>query len=262
MVFQLMRLCRLFVPAVVAIGMLCHHAQAATIQPDTISTRFESRSLILPGALTAAGAMAAALPWWRKHIDRPVDTHIGSHSSWRVADGIEWLPYAAAIAAAYCGADATAPIADRALLAATSFVVLEAITQPTKRIVRRWRPDGSDRHSFPSGHTATAFAGAELTRMLYGPIWGAGAYVVATGVAAMRMAGRHHYLSDCIAGAGIGIFSARAAAWLLPLERRLFHLDRRDSRGYEGHTAKSVAELSLLPVLTADGASATLLMTF
>ncbi len=59
--------------------------------------------------------MAAALPWWRKHIDRPVDTHIGSHSSWRVADGIEWLPYAAAIAAAYCGADAKAPIADRAL---------------------------------------------------------------------------------------------------------------------------------------------------
>lgn len=258
-----MRILSVIAPAIVAVGFWCPHAQAATVSPDTIPTRFEARSLILPGAMTAAGAVAASLPWWRDHIDHHIDTHIGSHRQWRVADYVEWLPYATALAAGYCGADAKAPVADRALLAATSFVVLEAITQPVKRVARRWRPDGSDRHSFPSGHTATAFAGAELTRMLYGPAWGAGAYVVATGVAAMRIAGRHHYLSDCIAGAGIGIFSARAAAWLLPLERKLFRLDRRDNnRVAASPSATGLAELSILPVFTAEGASATLLMSF
>ena len=80
----------------------------------------------------------------------------------------------------------------------------------------------ADDHSFPSGHTATAFAGAELVRMEYGPYWGAAAYTLATGVAFLRIYNRWHYFSDVVAGAGVGILCAHIGEWLLPPVKRLF----------------------------------------
>lgn len=241
----------------VSVTMPCR----ASLPTDTLDCRFRSREIIVPAALIGFGSVASAIPAWRKDVDKRIDREIGSSRRWRAAAYVEWLPYVAALGAGYVGANASSPIEDRLLLSATSFVVLEAVTQPLKRVIGRRRPDGSDCHSFPSGHTATAFAGAELTRMIYGPVWGTGAYIVATGVAAMRMAGRHHYLSDCIAGAGIGILSARAAAWLLPFERRLLRLDRRMEGNSDPHRLKP-AEIAFLPVISTEGASASLLLTF
>lgn len=79
------------------------------------------------------------------------------------------------------------------------------------------RPDGSDRNSFPSGHTATAFAGAEFLHQEFKnttPIWSYTGYVAATATGALRMYNNKHYFSDVVAGAGIGILSTKAAYWL------------------------------------------------
>lgn len=231
-------------------------------RPDTLATRVEARQIIVPVALTAAGSLCSASHWWRQHIDYEVDHAIGSHRSWRIAEGAEWLPYAAQIGLGAIGVDARCGIVDRTLLSVTSFVILEAITQPVKRVVGRRRPDGSDNRSFPSGHTATAFAGAELMRLTYGNAWGAAGYTVAAGVAAMRMAGRHHWLSDCIAGAGIGILSARAATWLLPLERRLLRLDRRQGgASASASTTSRSYELAVVPAASPRAVGCTILLT-
>ena len=90
-----------------------------------------------------------------------------------------------------------------------------------KHTIHETRPDRSDRHSFPSGHTATAFLGAELVRLEYGAWAGAGAYAVATLTAAMRVYNNWHWFNDLLGGAAIGIVSANIGYWLLPLERRL-----------------------------------------
>ena len=82
-------------------------------------------------------------------------------------------------------------------------------------------------YSFPSGHTATAFMGAELVRLEYGIWWGLAAYSVAGATAFLRVWNNWHWTSDVIAGAGIGILSANAAYWLLPLERKLFRMDSK-----------------------------------
>lgn len=197
-------------------------AASAAFSSDTIADyRFSPRQLILPGALVAAGSFGAANGWFRARIDRNVDHALGSHRQWRICDYVEFVPLAASVAVGFADGSCRYTFADRSLAAVTSFVLLEAVTQPLKRIVGRERPDLSDSHSFPSGHTATAFAGAELCRIEYGAWVGTAAYAVAAGTAAMRMAGRHHWLSDCVAAAGIGILSARAAMWLLPVERRI-----------------------------------------
>lgn len=82
------------------------------------------------------------------------------------------------------------------------------------------RPDGSDNHSFPSGHTATAFMTATMLNKEYGyksPWIGVGAYSVATATGLMRMANNKHWLSDVLVGAGIGIMATEFGYWLADL---------------------------------------------
>lgn len=114
------------------------------------------------------------------------------------------------------------PLREQVALAVTSYGVLRLTVYPTKHWVSERRPDDTDYKSFPSGHTATAFMGAELVREEYGNLWGAGAYLVATGIGLQRVYAERHYAHDVLAGAAIGFVSARIGYWLLPVERRLF----------------------------------------
>ncbi len=85
----------------------------------------------------------------------------------------------------------------------------QGVVQAGKLVTRRTRPDGSNRHSLPSGHTASAFATATVLQEHFGwkvgiPAYGFGAYV-----AASRMSANKHHLSDVLLGATIGIAAGR-----------------------------------------------------
>jgi membrane-associated phospholipid phosphatase len=86
--------------------------------------------------------------------------------------------------------------------------VSQAMTQAIKLGVGRTRPDGTSL-SFPSGHSASAFATAAVLQRHLG--WKAGipAYAVAGYVAASRIQVQRHYLSDVAFGAAIGIVAGR-----------------------------------------------------
>ena len=109
---------------------------------------------------------------------------------------------------------------DKLLLGATGMAAMGIMVNALKYTVCELRPDGSRRNSFPSGHTATAFVGAELVRMEYGGWWGVAAYTVAAATGFLRMYNERHWCSDVLAGAGIGFLSAKIANWLLPWEKR------------------------------------------
>jgi membrane-associated phospholipid phosphatase len=83
-----------------------------------------------------------------------------------------------------------------------------------KKITAVPRPDTGSLNSFPSGHTAQAFAAATFMHKEYGKqsIWySIGAYSLATGIGAFRVMNNRHWISDVLAGAGIGIFSTNIA---------------------------------------------------
>ena len=141
---------------------------------------------------------------------------------------LQYVPMAATIGLDYCGVEARHPLRERIAVTATSYVAVTAMTGALKLTVKEWRPDGSDYRSFPSGHAARAFAGAELVRSEYGWQWGVGAYAVAAGVGILRIAGEHHYAHDVLTGAAIGVLSARLAYWALPFERKLFGWEEKD----------------------------------
>ena len=88
-------------------------------------------------------------------------------------------------------------------------VVAQGTTQAIKFATQRTRPDGTS-HSFPSGHSAAAFATASVLHSEIG--WKAAipAYAAATWVAASRVQMERHYVSDVIAGATVGILAGRS----------------------------------------------------
>lgn len=103
---------------------------------------------------------------------------------------------------------------NRTLLLVKSEMIMAALTFSLKSITHEVRPDGSDHQSFPSGHTAQAFATATFLSKEYGDrsVWySVGAYGMATTVGAMRMLNNRHWVSDVFAGAGIGILSTNIA---------------------------------------------------
>lgn len=73
-----------------------------------------------------------------------------------------------------------------------------------KSTTHRTRPDGSDRLSFPSGHTSNAFAIATVWSKQYGTRAAIPGYFLASLVGVSRMAGQRHHLSDVVAGATLG----------------------------------------------------------
>ncbi len=78
-----------------------------------------------------------------------------------------------------------------------------------------WRPFtlDNDHHSFPSGHSADAFAGfGVLDRLVRSPWLRWGGLVWAVIIALGRVVQYQHYLSDVVAGALIGYLGAQAAA--------------------------------------------------
>ena len=87
--------------------------------------------------------------------------------------------------------------------------VSQTTVQTIKFAARRTRPDGTSL-SFPSGHSASAFATASVLQGELGWKVGAPAYGAAAWVAASRMHAKRHYLSDVVAGAAIGIMAGRS----------------------------------------------------
>ena len=85
-----------------------------------------------------------------------------------------------------------------------ALVFTQIVVGPIKYSVRRERPDGSNRLSFPSGHTANAFAIAGVLNRRYGPRVGIPFYVLGAFVGAGRIEGNRHFLSDVVAGATLG----------------------------------------------------------
>jgi membrane-associated phospholipid phosphatase len=88
-------------------------------------------------------------------------------------------------------------------------IVAQALTQAIKLSARRERPDGSNNHSFPSGHASATFATATVLQRHLGWRAAVPTYTVATYVAMSRLQENRHFLSDVVFGAALGVAAGR-----------------------------------------------------
>lgn len=207
----------------------CQISAAGTEPADTLvyvdkAERASLKKAIVPVAMTGVGLFGV---WngWAHNVNDDVRTgmeKMRGDNYCRVDDYLQYLPTVANMGLGLVGVKSKHDLKERTAITATAYLLMAAMVNGMKYTVREKRPDTNARNSFPSGHTATAFMGAELVRMEYGNGIGAAAYVTAGAVAFLRLYNDRHWLNDVIAGAGIGMLSARLAFWLMPFERKLF----------------------------------------
>ena len=132
-----------------------------------------------------------------------------SHHGWDQASTIGvGLLGAGALGVPLIGNDVVGTDSAGLLMAGGSLLAGGAVAEGLKQIVHEERPDRSDDKSFPSAHTAVAFAAAMTLERRYGWQYGLPATVVATFVGVARVEARKHHWYDVAAGAAIGTGSA------------------------------------------------------
>lgn len=131
----------------------------------------------------------------------------------RTDDYLQYSPGAVMLALKAAGVQGRSTWGEMLTASAAAYATMGVSVNALKYTTSVERPDGANTHSFPSGHSATAFMMAGLLTREYGQLspWvGVGAYSLASVTGAMRIANNKHWLSDVLTGAGLGILSAEA----------------------------------------------------
>jgi len=196
---------------------------ADSIQKPLVAIRETKSSFspyILPVGLISYGVVRQFTPSLKRFDNYTRDgvqsrvkkgTHIDNY--------LQYAPTAAVFGLDWLGVPAKHDLKGRSLVLATSSLLAIAIVRGTKSSFRCVRPDGSNYKTFPSGHTATAFIGAHMLYKEYGedyPWLAVAGYGLATTTGALRVVNNKHWVSDVVAGAGVGILSVELAYRLLP----------------------------------------------
>lgn len=188
--------------------------------------RFKPVQLAAPAVLIGVGLIGLESDWLKGHNTSTRD-ELQEHMRGKMTldDVTQYAPMAANYGLRLCGVKGLHGYGDLTIILGTSYALMSSTVSIMKNATRIERPDGSARNSFPSGHTATAFLGAELLRREYwdvSPWIGVAGYAVAAGTGFFRMYNNRHWLTDVIAGAGVGILSVQAGYWLYPVIARTF----------------------------------------
>lgn len=208
----------------------------AEIKPE----RFRVVHFIAPTVLIGYGFAAVYNHGALKELDVSTRYELQEDHPQFAAHVDDYAQFAPAIAVwglNFAGVKGRHNLFDASMLYVTSAAIMGLSTHFVKQGVHRLRPDDSGNNSFPSGHTASAFASAEFLyqEFKYKSPWiGYAGYFVATATGTLRMYNNKHWFSDVVAGAGFGIVSTKLSYLIYPHLKRIF-------------TKKDVTNLSVMP---------------
>lgn len=173
----------------------------------------------------------------------PAQTSTDKSEGFHIEGVMEYVPVAALFGLKACGVDSRHKLTEQLVTTAAAYAVMAGTVEVLKHTVHSERPDKSDTHGFPSGHTAVAFTGADMLFEEYrdtSPWIGIGGYAVATATGILRVHHKRHHWGDVVAGAAIGVGCSRLSQWLTP---KLFKTKEKE----EGKS------LSATPFASGDG---------
>ncbi|OQP60196.1 phospholipid phosphatase [Niastella vici] len=179
--------------------------------------RFTQKQLIIPSILIIAGFGANGNG--RESIKNELveeRNEIIPRFKTSLDDYLQFSPIALTYGLEAIGMKPKTDISNRSVILLKSELVMMAAVTVLKNTSHILRPDSSAYTSFPSGHTAQAFAAAAILSEEYGYRYKWVPYLsygLASIVGGFRMANNKHYLSDVLVAAGIGILSTKLAYW-------------------------------------------------
>lgn len=195
-----------------------------------LQNKLPVKSFIIPAALITYGAITTGSNG-PNSINGKLQEVIGTENpqgTKNLDNILMFAPGVSVYALNALGVKGTNNFRDRTMIYLMSGILTNALVYPIKSLTNKERPNGK-RYSFPSGHTAIAFASAEFMRMEYkdrSPLYGLAGYMMATATGYLRMYNNKHWFSDVVAGAGIGIASTQLSYWLYPKIKKIFFKDK------------------------------------
>jgi len=178
---------------------------------DTLKPK-KKRSLlqksIVPASLIGLGLMINNSDF-EKNLQTDLRNSVGNDYEFPIDDYMLFVPIAQMYVADAFGMKAKNHWFDQTKYLFISNVLSTGISELLKSTITKMRPDGSDSHSFPSGHTTIAFTNAAVLQNEFqdtSVVFAYSGYAFAATTGAFRMINNKHYLSDVLVGAGIGIF--------------------------------------------------------
>jgi membrane-associated phospholipid phosphatase len=214
------------------LSILKANGQSASVDStkNNKNIQFKFKSLIIPTALIGYGVVGLISPAL-KDLNTSVKVEFREHEDKivHVDDYAQYSSFLSVYALNALGLQGKNNFKDRTIVLATAYLIMGGSVNIIKKTSKVTRPDGSDTRSFPSGHTATAFLGAEFLYQEYKDVsdwYGITGYVVAAGTGLFRMSNEKHWLTDVVTGAGIGILSTKIAYWIHPIIKKTVFQDK------------------------------------
>ena len=212
------------IPAIIVTGMLSHSFCTGQVKEHNFGKII---GISLPSAMITYGLISLG-----NNGIREIDFH-ARHSLaynnlfWHthVDDYMQFTPAVAAYSLKLFNVESTNNLFDMSVLYGLSNLLANGIVSNTKSFTARERPDHSNYRSFPSGHTTTAFVAAEFLHQEYKnqSVWiSVGGYGTAAFVGIARVYNNKHWVSDVVAGAGVGILSTKLVYWTYPYLKKAF----------------------------------------
>ncbi|MDD4141276.1 MAG: phosphatase PAP2 family protein [Bacteroidales bacterium] len=190
---------------------------------------FHYTQLCSPIVLTSLGSLGLFVEDFKSLNDGYNDFFMeNDFAKTKVDDYLQYSPIVLTYALKVCGVKTKSNYIDMTVMLGTSALMTLGITGILKLSISEMRPDNRADNSFPSGHTATAFMGAEFMRQELGGWYGVAGYTLATCTGVLRMYNHRHWLTDILAGAGIGILCTRISYWTYPQVKKLIQNKKKN----------------------------------
>lgn len=194
---------------------------------SSVDYKFKFTHFIAPVTLISVGV--AGLGSERlKYLNQVIKDELTEeiYRKTKIDNFTQFLPAASVYGLNLLGVKGKNKFIERSSILASSYLLMTICVHALKSTTNVKRPNNTSYNSFPSGHTATAFVGAEFLWQEYkdvSPWIGIAGYSVAAGTGFFRMYNNRHWLTDVLTGAGIGILCTKAAYWSFPkVKNRLF----------------------------------------
>lgn len=204
-----------------------HDSVKAQLKAPIVQVPIRLKTLLIPGAMFAYGIVTQNNGGLRVFNDQAKEYIWDGNVHGRpyVEDYLLLVPAAAVYGMNIFGVHGQNNLVDRSIIYGMSNAIANGFVFGLKYFGIEQRPDSTDNYSFASGHTAEAFVSAEFLHQEYkGRVhWTvtAAGYAVATAVGYLRMYHNKHWLSDVVAGAGIGMASTRFSYYLYPIVKHV-----------------------------------------
>lgn len=187
---------------------------------NTEKNTLNYKKLIVPTALVGYGVASLSIKGL-KQLNFSTRDEINEHKPdhIRLDNYSQFAPAALVYGLNAFGVEGKHNFRDRSIIYGTSMLITSAMVVPLKHIVKEERPDHSNNLSFPSGHTAIAFASAQFMFREYKDsnfLLSISGYSFAVFTGIYRMLNDKHWFGDVVGGAGFGILSTELAYWLYP----------------------------------------------